>query len=53
MWNAVADLVRYNIEYNHGPIQITGPGEVLIYSNETVVFDVAVANFNNTVPLTA
>jgi len=53
MWNAVADLVRYNIEYNRGPIQITGPGEVLIYSNETVVFDVAVANFNNTVPLTA
>jgi len=53
MWNAVADLDRYNIEYNHGPTQITGPGAVLIYSNETVVFDVAVANFNNTIPLTA
>ena len=53
LWNGVADLGRYNIEYNYGPIQVTGPGEVLIYSDETVGFNVAVANFNDTVPLTA
>jgi hypothetical protein len=52
MWNGVADLARYDIEYNYGPIQVTGPGEVLIYSNETVGFNVAVANFNDTIPLT-
>jgi hypothetical protein len=48
-WNGAADLNRYNIEQNNGPIQVTGPGEVLIYSGETVAFDLAVANFNNTV----
>jgi hypothetical protein len=53
IWNGVADLGRYNIEYNNGPIQVTGPGEVMAYSDETVEFDVAVANFNDTVPLTA
>jgi len=53
MWNGVADVSRYNIEYNYGPTQVTGPGEVMVYSSETVVFDVAVANFNNTIPLTA
>ena len=53
MWNGVADIGRYNIEYNNGPIQITGPGEVLIYNNETVEFDIDVANFNDTVPLIA
>jgi hypothetical protein len=50
-WNGAADLNRYNIEYNNGPIQDTGPGEVLIYSGETVAFNLAVANFNNTVPV--
>jgi hypothetical protein len=53
MWNSVALLDRYNIEYNNGPIQVTGPGAVLILSDETVGFNVAVANFNDTVPLTA
>jgi len=53
LWNGVADLARYNIEYNNGPILFTGPGEVLLYNNETIGFDVAVANFNNSVPLTA
>ena len=53
MWNDVALPGRYNIEYNIGPIQITGPGEVLIFSGETVEFNVAVANFNDTVPLTS
>lgn len=50
-WNGEPDLARYNIEYNNGPIQVTGPGAVLIYNGETVEFDVAVANFNDTVPL--
>jgi hypothetical protein len=53
MWNGVALIDRYNIEYNYGPTQISGPGEVIVYSNETVGFNVAVANFNDTVPLTA
>jgi hypothetical protein len=51
LWNGAADLNRYNIEYNNGPTQVTGPGEVLIYSGETVAFDLAVANFNDTVPV--
>jgi hypothetical protein len=51
MWNGVALLDRYNIEYNIGPIQITGPGEVLLYSNETVEFDIVVPNFNDIVPM--
>ncbi len=53
MWNGEADLDRYNIEYNIGPIQVTGPGDVLIYSDETVAFDVDVANFNDTLLPTA
>ena len=53
LWNGVADFARYNIEYNNGPTQITGPGEVLLNNNETVAFDVAVADFNNVAPLTA
>jgi hypothetical protein len=51
LWNGVADLSRYNIEYNNGPIQTTGPGEILTFSGETVEFDLSVANFNNTVPV--
>jgi hypothetical protein len=51
LWNGVADLNRYNIEYNNGPTQVTGPGEVLIYSGETTTFDLAVASFNDTVPV--
>jgi hypothetical protein len=51
MWNGVALLDRYNIEYNNGPTQVTGPGEVLIYSGETAAFDLAVASFNDTVPV--
>jgi hypothetical protein len=50
-WNGQPDLSRYDIEYNNGPIQSSGPGEVMIFSGETVGFDLSVANFNNTVPL--
>lgn len=49
-WNGEVDLIRYNIEYNNGPIQVTGPGEVLIEPGETVVFDVAVPAFNDSAP---
>jgi len=51
LWNGVALIERYNIEYNKGPIMISGPGEVQINANETVEFDVLVPNFNDTVPL--
>lgn len=50
LWNGQALLDRYDIAYNNGPIQITGPGEVLIESGETVTFDVAVQNFNDSLP---
>jgi hypothetical protein len=50
LWNGQADLNRYNIEYNNGPT-IFGPGQVLIFNGETVAFNLAVANFNNTVPI--
>lgn len=46
-WNGQALLDRYNIEYNNGPIQITGPGELIVYSGETVQTTLAVARFNN------
>lgn len=49
-WNGEVDLIRYNIEYNNGPIQVTGPGEVLIMADETAVFDVAVPAYNDTAP---
>ena len=49
-WNGEVYLGRYNIEYNNGPIQVTGPGEVLITSDETTVFDVAVPAFNDSAP---
>lgn len=42
LWNGEALLDRYNIVYNRGPDQITGPGEILIYNGETVVFDAAI-----------
>ena len=48
-WNGQALLDRYNIEYNNGPIQVTGPGELIIYSGETVQTVLAVARFNNSV----
>jgi len=48
LWNGVALVDRYNIEYNIGPIQITGPGEVLINGDETVEFNIEVPNFNST-----
>lgn len=51
-WNGEVDLARYNIEYNNGPIQVTGPGEVLILAGETAVFDVAVPAFNDSAPPT-
>jgi hypothetical protein len=51
MWNGVALLDRYNIEYNNGPIQVSGPGAVLVDSNETAEFNVEIANFNNSLPL--
>ena len=51
MWNGQALLERYDIAYNNGPIQVTGPGEILIESGETVTFDVAVQKFNDSLPL--
>lgn len=42
LWNGESDLVRYDIRYNNGPEQITGPGEVLIQPGETVTFDISV-----------
>jgi hypothetical protein len=50
-WNGEPLLDRYNIEYNNGPIAVTGPGQVLIYSGETAEFNVNVSNFNNALPL--
>jgi len=52
MWNGEADLSRYNIEYNDGTVQATGPGDVIIWNTETVEFNIEVPNFNDTVPLT-
>jgi hypothetical protein len=52
-WNGITDLQRYNVEYNNGPINISGPGTVVVYNSETVTFNIAVENFNETVPLTA
>ena len=51
LWNGVALTDRYNIQYNNGPTQVTGPGEVLTYSGETVTFDLTVASFNDAVPV--
>ena len=42
LWNGVANTAIYNIEYNLGPLQITGPGEVVIESGQTVTFDILV-----------
>lgn len=42
LWDGEADIQIYNIEYNRGPLQITGPGEVLIQSGQTVTFDISV-----------
>ena len=50
LWNGVAILDRYNIEYNIGPIQVTGPGEVYIADGETVTFDLQVNKYNDTPP---
>jgi hypothetical protein len=49
-WNGQAVPTRYNIEYNTGPIQVTGPGEVLILDSETSAFDVAVPAYNDSAP---
>lgn len=46
-WNGNVLLDRYDIQYNNGPIQITGPGEVLIEDGEVAVFDVAVPAYND------
>jgi hypothetical protein len=51
LWDGIALLDRYNIEYNNGPIQFTGPGEVLINNDENVEFSVNVNNFNDSLPL--
>jgi hypothetical protein len=52
LWNGQALLDRYNIEYNQGPIQVTGPGEVFIDDGETCVFTMPITLFNNTLPPT-
>lgn len=49
-WNGEVLLSRYDIQYNNGPQQITGPGEVLVLPNETAVFDVAVWAYNDSAP---
>ena len=46
-WNEIPDLTRYDIQYNNGPIQETGPVEVLINAGETASFDVAIFAFND------
>ena len=46
LWNGEALLDRYDISYNLGPAQVTGPGEILIEAGETVVFDMAVPLYN-------
>lgn len=50
-WDGQALLDRYDISYNNGPNQVTGPGEVMIYEDETVVFDVAVNDYNDSAPV--
>lgn len=42
LWDGVADTQLYDIQFNRGPIQVTGPGEVLIQSGQTVTFDISV-----------
>ena len=51
LWNGQALTDRYNIAVNRDPIEPTGPGEVLIESGETVVFTLAVPQFNDSLPL--
>jgi hypothetical protein len=48
-WDGEALLDRYNIEYNNGPIQITGPGQLKVYSGETIVTALAIARFNDSI----
>jgi hypothetical protein len=48
-WNSEALLDRYNIEYNNGPIQITGPGQVEVYAGETMQTMLAIPRFNNSI----
>jgi hypothetical protein len=48
-WGGEALLDRYNIEYNNGPVQVTGPGQVEIYSGETVETVLAIARYNDSV----
>jgi hypothetical protein len=48
-WAGEALLDRYNIEYNNGPIQVTGPGQLEVYSGETVETVLAIARFNNSI----
>jgi hypothetical protein len=46
-WNGEALLDRYNIEYNLGPVQVTGPGQLVVYPSETVQTTLAVGLYNN------
>lgn len=48
-WGGEALLDRYNIEYNNGPTQITGPGQLEVYSGETVETVLEIARFNNSI----
>jgi hypothetical protein len=48
-WGGEALLDRYNIEYNNGPVQVTGPGQVEIYSGETVETVLEIARYNDSV----
>jgi hypothetical protein len=51
LWNGQALLERYDITYNRGPNQVTGPGEVLVQNGETVTFDLEIEKYNDTWPL--
>jgi hypothetical protein len=46
-WGGEALLDRYNIEDNIGPVQVTGPGQVEVYSGETVETVLAIARYND------
>lgn len=48
-WGSEALLNRYDIEDNNGPVQVTGPGQLEVFSGETVETVLAIARFNNSI----
>lgn len=47
LWNGVAKKDRYDIEYNQGPAQVTGPGALYLAAGETATFDIKVPKYNS------